>query len=63
MVRERAVETTEEIQDAFDVAAYDREMRRMRRRGWIETPEILKAGIVSGRALEISPGLGSLALD
>jgi len=53
----------EGIQDAFDVEAYDREMRKMRRRGWIETREILKAGIGSGTALEISPGPGYLGLD
>lgn len=63
MVRERVIETTEGIQDEFDVAAYDREMRRMRRRGLIETPEILKAGIRSGVALEISPGPGHLGID
>lgn len=63
MVRERVVETMEGIQDAFDVEAYDRWMRRMRRRGWLETNEILKAGIGSGTALEISPGPGYLGLD
>lgn len=63
MVRERAIETTEGIQGEFDVEAYDRWMRRMRARGWIETPEILKAGITSGTALEISPGPGYLGID
>jgi ubiquinone/menaquinone biosynthesis C-methylase UbiE len=63
MVRERVVETMEGIQDAFDVEAYDRWMRRMRRHGWLETNEILKAGIGSGTALEISPGPGYLGLD
>jgi len=63
MVRERVIETMEGIQDAFDVDAYDREMRKMRKRGWIETPEILKAGILSGKALEISPGPGYLGID
>jgi len=63
MVRERVIETMEGIQDAFDVEAYDREMRKMRNRGWIETPEILKAGILSGKALEISPGPGYLGID
>jgi len=63
MVRERVIETLEGIQDAFDVEAYDREMRRMRKRGWIETLEILKAGILSGKALEISPGPGRLGID
>jgi ubiquinone/menaquinone biosynthesis C-methylase UbiE len=63
MARERVIETMDGIQDAFDVAVYDREMRRMRRRGLIETPEILKAGITSDVALEISPGPGYLGID
>jgi ubiquinone/menaquinone biosynthesis C-methylase UbiE len=53
----------EGIQDAFDVEAYDRWMRKARRRGWIETQEILKASITSGTALEISPGPGYLGID
>ncbi len=63
MTRERVIETAEGIQDAFDVEAYDRWMRGMRRRGWIETREVLGAGITSGHALEISPGPGYLGLD
>lgn len=63
MVRERIVETTEGIQNAFDVEAYDRWMRRMRKRGWVETPEVLRSGIDTGHALEISPGPGYLGLD
>ena len=63
MTRPRVIETMEGIQGAFDTEAYDRWMRGMRRRGWIETREILKAGIVSGHALEISPGPGYLGLD
>jgi ubiquinone/menaquinone biosynthesis C-methylase UbiE len=63
MVRNRVVETTDGIQDTIDVEAYDRWMRRMRRRGWVETPEILRAGIDSGNTLEISSGPGYLGLD
>jgi ubiquinone/menaquinone biosynthesis C-methylase UbiE len=62
-MRDRIVETTEGIQGAFDAEMYDRWMRGMRKRGWIETPEILRAGIVRGHALEISPGPGYLGLD
>ena len=61
MVRPRVVETTEGIQDEFDVSAYDQMMRRMRARGWIETAEILTFGITSGTALEVGPGPGYLA--
>ena len=63
MVKPRVIETTEGIQGEFDVVAYDRMMRRMRDRGWIETSEILKAGITGGVALEIGPGPGYLGLD
>jgi ubiquinone/menaquinone biosynthesis C-methylase UbiE len=63
VVKPRVIETTEGIQGEFDVVAYDRMMRRMRDRGWIETSEILKAGITDGVALEIGPGPGYLGLD
>ena len=63
MVRPRVVETTEGIQDEFDVSAYDQMMRRMRARGWIETAEILTFGITSGMAHEVGPGPGYLGLD
>lgn len=38
-------------------------MRRMRDRGWIETKDVIKSGIDSGRALEIGPGPGYLGLE
>jgi ubiquinone/menaquinone biosynthesis C-methylase UbiE len=63
VTRERVIETVEGIQGAFDAEAYDRWMRGMRSRGWIETREVLGAGITSGHALEISPGPGYLGLD
>ncbi|MBN1858137.1 class I SAM-dependent methyltransferase [Candidatus Bipolaricaulota bacterium] len=63
MVRARVIETMDGIQDAFDVQAYDRMMRRLWKRGWVETKEVLHAGIVAGEALEISPGPGYLGID
>jgi len=45
MIKPRVVETAEGIQGDFDVKMYDRMMRRMRDKGWLETREILKAGI------------------
>jgi ubiquinone/menaquinone biosynthesis C-methylase UbiE len=63
MVRERVIETMEGIQDAFDVSSYDRMMRKMWKRGWIETKEVMNSGIVEGLALEISPGPGYLGID
>jgi ubiquinone/menaquinone biosynthesis C-methylase UbiE len=38
-------------------------MRGMRDRGWMETKEIIKAGITSGLALELGPGPGYLGLE
>lgn len=38
-------------------------MRGMRDRGWMETNEIIKAGIASGLALELGPGPGYLGLE
>jgi ubiquinone/menaquinone biosynthesis C-methylase UbiE len=37
--------------------------RRLRDRGWLETPDLLRAGIASGDALEIGPGPGYLGLE
>jgi hypothetical protein len=58
MVKPRVIETTEGIQGEFDVEMYDRMMRRMRNKGWLETGLILKAGIDKGTALEAGPGPG-----
>ena len=63
MVKPRVVETTEGIQGEFDVEMYDRMMRRMRDRGWLETRLILAAGIKQGMALEVGPGPGYLGLE
>ena len=63
MIKPRVVETAEGIQGDFDVRMYDRMMRRMRDKGWLETREILKAGIDRGLALEVGPGPGYLGLE
>lgn len=63
MVKQRIIETGEGIQGDFDVRIYDRMMRRMRDKGWLETREILKAGIDRGLAVEIGPGPGYLGLE
>ena len=63
MVRPRIVETEEGIQGEFNVETYDRFMRRMRDKGWIETSLVLKAGITQGLALEVGPGPGYLGLE
>jgi ubiquinone/menaquinone biosynthesis C-methylase UbiE len=63
MVKLRVPETEDGIQGEFDVRTYDTFMRGMRDRGWMETNEIIKAGITSGLALELGPGPGYLGLE
>jgi len=63
MVKPRIVETEEGIQGEFNVETYDRFMRGMRDRGWIETSLVLKARIAEGLALEVGPGPGYLGLE
>jgi len=63
MTKPRVVETAEGIQGDFDVRVYDRMMRRMRDKGWLQTREILKAGIDRGLALEVGPGPAYLGLE
>jgi ubiquinone/menaquinone biosynthesis C-methylase UbiE len=63
MVKPRKIETGEGIQGELDVRHYDRMMRRMRDKGWLETREILKMGIDHGLALEVGPGPGYLGLE
>jgi ubiquinone/menaquinone biosynthesis C-methylase UbiE len=63
MVKPRVIETGEGIQGEFNVELYDRMMRSLRDRGWVETDQILKSGITEGLALEIGPGPGYLGLE
>jgi len=63
MVGSRVVETSEGIQGEFNTQTYDRMMRRMRDKGWLETNLILRAGITQGLALEVGPGPGYLGLE
>jgi len=50
MVKPKIVETEEGIQGEFNVETYDRFMRGMRDRRWIETNLVLKTGITRGLA-------------
>jgi len=63
MVKPRVIETVNGIQGEFNVDLYDKMMRRMRDKGWIETNLVLKSGISSGLALEVGPGPGYLGLE
>jgi len=63
LVKPRIVETDEGIQGEFTVEVYDKMMRNLRDKGWIETNLILKTGINHGLSLEIGPGPGYLGLE
>jgi SAM-dependent methyltransferase len=63
MVPRRIAETDSGISGVFTCEMYNEMQRRFRDRGWIETKDVLKAGIVSGHALEVGPGPGYLGLE
>lgn len=42
---------------------YDKMMRNLRDKGWIDTENIIRNGITSGHVLEIGPGPGYLGLE
>lgn len=63
MTKPRKPETNVGIQGAATVGLYDQMQRRLRDRGWLETPAIIKNGIVGGHVLEIGPGPGYLGLE
>jgi ubiquinone/menaquinone biosynthesis C-methylase UbiE len=63
MTKPRIPETDQGIQGEITVAQYDRMQRNLRDKGWIETPSLLKSGIISGLALEIGHGPGYLGLE
>lgn len=59
----RRPETEHGITGESVTAAYDAMMRRMRDRDWLETKDVIKAGIDSGQVLEVGPGPGYLGLE
>lgn len=63
MVKPRVVETNEGIQGEFTVELYDKMMKNLRDKGWIETDLIIKSGITDGLCLELGPGPGYLGLE
>jgi hypothetical protein len=62
LLKPRVVETTEGIQEEFDVKVYDKMTRNLRDHGWLETNLILKNCIARDLSLEIGPGPGYLRL-
>jgi len=63
MARPRIPETDSGITGEFTCEMYDHMQRGFRDRGWIETKDVIKAGITSGHALEVGPGPGYLGLE
>jgi len=62
-VRPRIPETAEGIQDEITVEQYDRMLRRLRDRGFMETKSLIASGVCQGEALEVGPGPGYLGLE
>lgn len=63
MIRKRVIETSEGIQDEMDVKMLDEAKRIMRDRGFLETKDVLEAGINKGLVLEIGSGPDYLGLE
>lgn len=63
MARSRIPETDQGIQGKVTIEIYDQMQKRLRDKGWIETMDIIKCGIINGIALEIGPGPGYLGLE
>ncbi len=63
MVKPRVVETDEGITGEFDVRMYDEMQRRLRDKGYMETKEVIEAGVNYGLVLEVGPGPGYLGLE
>ena len=63
MTKPRVPETNEGIQDALDVAVFDRFAQGMRDKGWNNVDTIIAAGVRAGDVLEIGPGPGYVGLE
>ncbi len=63
MVKPRVTETDEGITGEFEVRMYDQMQRSLRDKGYMETEDVIEAGVNSGLALEIGPGPGYLGLE
>jgi len=63
MAKLRISETDSGITGELETQAYNKMMRRMRDKGWLETKSIFQSGISSGIVLEVGPGPGYLGLE
>jgi ubiquinone/menaquinone biosynthesis C-methylase UbiE len=62
MVKQRKIEQ-EGVTGELTVESYDKMMRRLMDKGYLDTKSIIKSGITNGEALEIGPGPGYLGID
>ena len=62
MTKARIVEP-EGVTGEFTVESYDKMMRGLMKKGYLDTSKLIRAGITSGIALEVGPGPGYLGID
>ena len=62
MTKARVVES-EGVTGEFTVESYDKMMRGLMKKGYLDTSKLIEAGITSGNALEVGPGPGYLGID
>ena len=62
MTKARVVEP-EGVTGEFTVESYDKMMRGLMEKGYLDTSKLTEAGITSGVALEVGPGPGYLGID
>ena len=63
MVKIRAIETNEGIQNEVTVEAFDAFARSMRDKGWNGVEGMIASGIKGGDVLEVGPGPGYVGLE
>lgn len=63
MTAPRVPETSDTTLGRTHAEAYDRMQAALRENGWLETGELLRAGLVRGLALEVGSGPGYLGLE
>jgi ubiquinone/menaquinone biosynthesis C-methylase UbiE len=62
MARQRQIEQ-EGVLGELTVQSYDKMMKKLMDKGYLDTSTIIKSGIVGGTVLEIGPGPGYLGID